>query len=760
MVLMQLAIPLFGGQPLFTYAVPDDPSLYLRSDWRMFRHNPLHSGAVTNLGAQINQTLWNYTTGGLVESSPAIAEGRIYVGSNDFRIYSLEASTGSLVWSFETGDDVESSPAVVEGRVFVGSEDRTLYCLNASSGVLLWSFEAADNVRASPTVVDGLVFVGSEDGNVYCLNASTGAPVWSYATEGRVRSSPAVAGGNVYVGSYDGRVYCLDASMGAQIWNYSTGGRVRSSPAVVEGRVFVGSEDGLVYSLNASSGVLFWSYATRRRVFSSPAVSENHVYIGSLDGRVYCLNASTGGAVWNFTTGGGVESSPAVDQERVFIGSNDGHVYCLNASTGAPIWSYVTGGAVASSPAIADGLLFVGSHDGHVYALGRRDIILVPEDYPTMQEAIAAAYPGNTISVAVGFYTESFVIDKPLLIIGRQGSSPVFDGGGSGTAITLTAEASGTVVTGLALADWEQGIFFDGSTNNEVYSNVMTLNDVALNLTADSISNTIYANTITQNEYGIIVSESANTIYHNNFIDNTVQVYVLAPVANAWDDGYPSGGNFWSNHISEDLFSGPSQDQPGSDGIWDTSYSVAEFNVDNYPLTKPHTGAHDVGILNVAASKQLIGEGFNLYVNVELLNYGVGPDSCSVITYANGVPIVQSDLIIPVRVATTPSLVWDTTPLTKYVNYTITAYAALVAEEVETSDNGGTDGWVIVTIAGDVNADQLVDIFDLVKVALVFGEAVAEPLVWPLPDEDVNGDGVYDIFDLVVVALNFGAFYA
>jgi parallel beta-helix repeat protein len=288
----------------------------------------------------------------------------------------------------------------------------------------------------------------------------------------------------------------------------------------------------------------------------------------------------------------------------------------------------------------------------------------------------------------------------------------------------------------------------------------MTLNDVALNLTADSISNTIYANTITQNEYGVIVSDSGgNTIYHNNFVDNSVQVYVLAPVANAWDDGYPSGGNYWSNHISEDQFSGPSQDQPGSDGIWDTSYSIDEFNVDTYPLTKPHTGAHDVGILSMAASKQLISEGFNLHVNVEMLNYGADPESCSVVTYANGVPIVQADMIIPVRISTTPSLVWDTTSLTKYVNYTITAYAALVAEEVETSDNAGTDGWVIVTIQGDVNADRIVDIFDLVKVALVFGVSVPEPVVWPLPDEDVNGDGFYDIFDLVVVALNFGASY-
>ena len=65
----------------------------------------------------------------------------VYVGSNDNRVYALDASTGDLIWSYETGDDgVFSSPAVSGGVVYVGSRDNRVYALDASTGDLIWSY--------------------------------------------------------------------------------------------------------------------------------------------------------------------------------------------------------------------------------------------------------------------------------------------------------------------------------------------------------------------------------------------------------------------------------------------------------------------------------------------------------------------------------------------------------------------------------------------------------------------------------------------
>jgi hypothetical protein len=77
---------------------------------------------------------------------------------------------------------------------------------------------------------------------------------------------------------------------------------------------------------------------------------------------------------------------------------------------------------------------------------------------------------------------------------------------------------------------------------------------------------------------------SDNSFSHNNFINNTNQVELTESLSNIWDDGYPSGGNYWSNYSGVDEKSGPDQNLPGSDGIGDTPYVIDENNTDHYPL--------------------------------------------------------------------------------------------------------------------------------------------------------------------------------
>jgi parallel beta-helix repeat protein len=92
-------------------------------------------------------------------------------------------------------------------------------------------------------------------------------------------------------------------------------------------------------------------------------------------------------------------------------------------------------------------------------------------------------------------------------------------------------------------------------------------------------------NMIWNSTYGIYLPESAdNTIYHNNFINNSIQAYVTPNCNNTWDDGYPSGGNYWSDYTDIDNNKGPDQDILGSDGIWDHQYVINENNTDRYPF--------------------------------------------------------------------------------------------------------------------------------------------------------------------------------
>jgi len=300
--------------------------------WPMFRCGPDHTGYTPVAGPIDNTLAWRYSTAGTVRSSPAVADGRVYVGSYDCKVYCLNASNGAFIWSYTTGGGVFSSPAVADGKVYVGSGDWYVYCLNAENGALIWRYPTGGDVYSSPAVADGKVYVGSWDRYVYCLNAENGALIWRYPTGGYVLSSPAVAAGRVYVGSYDNKVYCLNADNGALIWSYTTGSYVvYSSPAVADGRVYVGSEDRKVYCLNADNGALIWSYTTGDYVFSSPAVAGGKVYVGSDDRKVYCLNADNGALIWSYTTGSYVGSSPAVVVGKVYVGSHDGYVYCFGS---------------------------------------------------------------------------------------------------------------------------------------------------------------------------------------------------------------------------------------------------------------------------------------------------------------------------------------------------------------------------------------------------------------------------------------------
>jgi beta propeller repeat protein len=137
--------------------------------WPMFHYNLHHAGYSTSKAPNANQTKWTYKTGGLIASSPTVADGKLYVGSDDGNVYALDASTGTQIWSHATGGSVESSPAVVDGMVFVGSYDSNVYALNASTGTLIWNYATGSVVFSSPAVADGRLYVGSEDGNVYAF---------------------------------------------------------------------------------------------------------------------------------------------------------------------------------------------------------------------------------------------------------------------------------------------------------------------------------------------------------------------------------------------------------------------------------------------------------------------------------------------------------------------------------------------------------------------------------------------------------------
>jgi parallel beta-helix repeat protein len=130
------------------------------------------------------------------------------------------------------------------------------------------------------------------------------------------------------------------------------------------------------------------------------------------------------------------------------------------------------------------------------------------------------------------------------------------------------------------------------SVGNTLSGNNITDGSVGIRLQDATRYNGIFENNIVNNGQGVEVLQLAasidyNTFYHNNFVNNGEQVRFTQFSTDIWDDGYPSGGNYWSDYVGVDLYSGPYQNETGNDGIGDRPYIIDTNNRDRYPLMNP-----------------------------------------------------------------------------------------------------------------------------------------------------------------------------
>lgn len=320
-------------------------------------------------------------------------------------------------------------------------------------------------------------------------------------------------------------------------------------------------------------------------------------------------------------------------------------------------------------------------------------LIVVPDNYSNVQEAINAASDGDNILVRNGTYYENIIVNKTVSLIGESKEATIINATGSHHVVTVISDDvvvrgftvcdSGLVRAGICVEGSgcsildnifirnHEGIFLDGRVSivqdNVVYNNyfinnhdcgiliwnshinnitsnvvensnfgiylfsnasmnvighnrvlsngaagvifnlgccnnILTNNNVSYNgydleiwtagivLAIQSNGNHIVRNNICSNRFGINQHSGSdnNAICHNNFINNTRQVYTDERVClNIWNDDYPIGGNYWSDYSGVDFYSGPNQKITGSDGIGDNPYTIDGYNVDKYPLMIP-----------------------------------------------------------------------------------------------------------------------------------------------------------------------------
>src|SRR2546426_842364 len=292
---------------------PDDPLPSME-----FRGDLANSGSSNSRAPDSVRPIWDRDTGAReIAATPAVAYGKVFVrpfneSGGPGEVVSLWSNNGSIAWRHPPGSVHYSSPAYADGSVYVGimgtynttsqvtfDPPYGVLALNAATGEENWFFPTAGSVAASPAIVGPRLIAPSKDGNVYAINRATGTLIWQARVDAGI-SSPAVSGATVFVGGGafggNGLVVALDVTTGARRWSFAPNGPVQASITYADGKVVFATNaaHGTVYALNATSGTLLWSFepSPAEYILGSPVVADGVVFAPSDNGHVYALGQS------------------------------------------------------------------------------------------------------------------------------------------------------------------------------------------------------------------------------------------------------------------------------------------------------------------------------------------------------------------------------------------------------------------------------------------------------------------------------------
>jgi eukaryotic-like serine/threonine-protein kinase len=376
-------------------------------------------------------------------------------------------------WVFQTGAKVGSSPAVADGKVYIGSDDHNLYCLDAYTGEKIWNFTTAYEVGSGPAVLNGYVYTGADDGNFYCLDANTGALKWTRYAGGlydhvmmpqelQSRSSPIIVFNKLYCGAMDGKFYCLNAGDGSVAWTYQTGMPIGGSPVYSNGVIYFASCDTYLYALDAGTGALRW-----KSIPLNLDVGINPTYKYFCTGTPVVANGTVfipGGVTYGATTnrsgpgGGSGISGGAYGGGMRFA--------AFNATDGTSKWNQTLAGN-------SGGVWQACYYNGNLYVVENMRVSLMnsnnPNSGPAMPIGFAGQQAGNrTWTQWIGYQILSSVtyaedITGPKVYVGSDVGSVSCLNATSGAAIS--AYQTGSNVEGSA-AIWEGKLYIGGCDRN------------------------------------------------------------------------------------------------------------------------------------------------------------------------------------------------------------------------------------------------------------------------------------------------------
>jgi outer membrane protein assembly factor BamB len=204
-------------------------------------------GTVYALRASDGAVRWRYRASGAVKGGLALKDGKLFFGDYGGKMQAIRQADGHRVWQANSAGSrfglqagrFYSTPAVAYGRVYIGSLDGFVYSFASSNGRLAWRHKTGGFVYSSPAVASvgatgPTVYIGSYDGKLYALNAKSGKVRWTRSVGGKISGAPVVIGDLVFYSNLSRRSSAaLGARTGQTVWKT---GRGAFNPAISDGR--------------------------------------------------------------------------------------------------------------------------------------------------------------------------------------------------------------------------------------------------------------------------------------------------------------------------------------------------------------------------------------------------------------------------------------------------------------------------------------------------------------------------------------------
>lgn len=360
---------------------------------------------LTEINAQFEaDVLWEESVSGgsgnhFSRLTPVIAYNKLFSSNRQGNVTAISPDTGEEIWStdlsdidskagfFESNKSALISGGIVSGinKIFLGSENGKIYALDAETGKLDWQAKIKGEVLSSPAIDSGVLVVNSSSGVMKAFNASNGDELWKIDQETpaltlRGISSPAISSGGVFIGTPDGNLSVYILENGQQGWSAMVGEPsgstefervidVDSSPVIFGDKIYSISSRGNLVAIELRTGQISWK--RKYSSFTDLLVTSNNIYLTDIKGHIFAIDRLNGTEKWSqLTLTNRDVTAPVQVNDYIVVGDYEGYLHWLDITSGEIVSRHeVDSSGIHVAPIVSGGILYSQARNGDLQAI-------------------------------------------------------------------------------------------------------------------------------------------------------------------------------------------------------------------------------------------------------------------------------------------------------------------------------------------------------------------------------------------------------